>query len=106
MRKLLLSLTVIALVCLGSVTSASAHMDCEEINEVNLTDAKKSELEALTKTMFDQKKLLISKYVEFGVVSEETGEKMVKKLDKRYQKLAEEGFIPKWNKYCKDKTKK
>ncbi len=106
MRKIWLSMLVVSFILLSSVTSVSAHMDCEEFKEVELTDAQKGELEVLTRAMFEQKKQLIGKYVEFGMFTEEAGEKMLKKLDKRYQKLAEEGFVPKWNKYCKDKTKK
>ena len=71
--------------------------------DVQLTKEQKQELTALHKDILNKKKEVISKYVEYGVMSEERGKKIISRMEKRYQMLEQNGFIPKWEKpkHCK-----
>ena len=69
---------------------------------VALTDQQKQELAAIYKTLFDTKKQLIAKYAEFGIIPQEKAIKWAERLDARYAKLEQNGFVPHWDK-CKDK---
>ncbi|HQA06988.1 MAG TPA: YckD family protein [Syntrophomonadaceae bacterium] len=70
---------------------------------MQLTEKQKQELSALHKDILNKKKEVISKYVEYGVMSEEKGKKIISRMEKRYQMLEQNGFIPKWEKpkHCK-----
>jgi len=68
----------------------------EEANntqEVKLTDAQKAELAKLHKGILEQKKQLIQKYVEFGVIPKEKADKMIQRFEEHYKMLEENGFI-------------
>jgi ribosomal protein S4 len=71
--------------------------------DVQLTKEQKQELTALHKDILNKKKEVISKYVEYGVMSEEKGKKVTSRMEKRYQMMEQNGFIPKWEKpkHCK-----
>lgn len=106
MKKLYFSCIVAFCLCLSLGSVTHAHMDCDGINsDVELSDAQKQELQGITEVIFANKKEMINLYVEFGVLTEEKGEKMLKKMEKHHLKLKENGYVPKWEKYCKDKDK-
>lgn len=71
--------------------------------DIQLTEQQKQELATLHKDILNKKKEVISKYVEYGVMSEEKGKKIISRMEKRYQLLEQNGFIPKWEKprHCK-----
>ncbi|MDF2547638.1 MAG: hypothetical protein K0R93_2536 [Anaerosolibacter sp.] len=69
-----------------------------EKTTVQLTEAQKRELATLHKDILIKRKEVISKYVEYGVMTEEKGKKIISRLEKRYEKLEENGFVPKWDK--------
>lgn len=75
----------------------------EAIKNVKLTKEQQEELAGLSQEILMKKKELVSKYVEFGVLSEEKGEKVIKKMEEHYQKLESNGFIPQWKKSKKHK---
>jgi len=64
--------------------------------DVQLTKEQKQELSALHKDILTKKKEVISKYVEYGVMSEEKGKKITSRMEKRYQMMEQNGFIPRW----------
>lgn len=66
---------------------------------VQLTDEQKEELNELHMELMELRKELIEKYIEFGVISEEKGKKMIEHMEKHYEKLKENGFIPRWHKH-------
>ena len=68
--------------------------------EVQLTDKQKSEITAIHKEIFDKRKELITKYVEFGVIDEEKGKIIISKLERRYEYAEKNGFIPYKNRDC------
>ncbi|KHF40742.1 YckD family protein [Halalkalibacter okhensis] len=94
MRKLMLGLVVAALLTIGVMPVVGA----EEPADVKLTEEQKTEMAGLHKELFDQKKEIITKYVEYGVFTEEKGQKIISHIDKHYNKLEENGFVPKWDK--------
>jgi hypothetical protein len=68
---------------------------------VKLTKKQQAELTTLHKDILDKKKQLISKYVEYGVMPKEKGDKIISRLEDRYTKLKENGSVPKWDKMHK-----
>lgn len=67
--------------------------DANNTEEVKLTDAQKAELAKLHKSILEQKKQLIQKYVEFGVIPKEKGDKMIQRFDEHYKMLEQNGFV-------------
>ena len=82
----------------GSSSFAVANTIQDNKPSVTLTDAQKKEIANLQKDVLDKQKLVISKYVEYGVFTEEKGKKIQEHLDARYKKLENNGFIPQWGK--------
>lgn len=72
---------------------------------VELTEAQKQELATLHQDILAKQKEVVSKYVEYGVLTKEQGDKKISRLEKRYEKLEQNGFIPKWGKCKKDKAR-
>ncbi|MFC0561425.1 YckD family protein [Halalkalibacter alkalisediminis] len=66
--------------------------------DVQLTEEQKTEMAALQKDVFAKKKEIINKYVEYGVFTAEKGEKIISHMDKHFEKLKKDGFVPKWDK--------
>ncbi|SDM47256.1 YckD family protein [Sediminibacillus halophilus] len=58
-----------------------------------LTDNQQKELAIMYQDMFDKRKGIISKYVEFGVLEKEKADQIIKHLDEHYQMLEENGFV-------------
>ena len=71
--------------------------------DVQLTEKQKSELTAIHREIFEKRKELIAKYVEFGVIDEEKGKIIISKLEKRYEYAEENGFIRYHDRDCHNK---
>ncbi|HPF44515.1 MAG TPA: YckD family protein [Syntrophomonadaceae bacterium] len=67
-------------------------------SEIKLTDQQKQEIAALEKEILKQKKTVITKYVEFGVLSEAQGKEIISRMEKRYQMMEQNGFVPRFDK--------
>ncbi|MFZ4450354.1 DUF2680 domain-containing protein [Salibacterium aidingense] len=67
----------------------------EDWKQVELTEPQKKELAEIHSSILEQKKTLIDKYVEFGVIPKEKRETIKKHLDKGYAQLEDNEFIPK-----------
>ncbi|MGB4702899.1 MAG: YckD family protein [Syntrophomonadaceae bacterium] len=95
-------LTFAFLTALGSPVYSAVNAGTPK-QEIQLTEKQKQELAALYKDVLNKKKEIISKYVEYGVLSEETGKKIISRMEKRYEMLEQSDFIPKWGKpkHCK-----
>ncbi len=94
LRKIIFGLFVAVVLSSGVMPVVGA----EGLSDVKLTEEQKTEMASLHKELFDQKKMIISKYVEYGVFTEEKGQKIISHMDKHYDKLKENGFVPKWDK--------
>lgn len=106
MRKLIFLLSFVVLVVFIAPTSnVQAHFNGEDwVNkDVKLTDSQKEELGALHKNVLKEKKTIINKYVEYGIIPSDKGDKIITKMEKRYKKMEENEFIPQWDKYKKHK---
>lgn len=94
-------LVVVSMLMLGTVLGAfpvqslAANAVTVESGDttVKLTEAQKKELAALHKEILDKRKEVISKYVEYGVMTKEKGNMIISRLEKRYEKLEENGFV-------------
>ncbi|MFZ5967235.1 MAG: YckD family protein [Bacillota bacterium] len=101
---MLVVLTVMAVTILGAFSMQPVDaltFDTDKEN-VQLTEAQKKEIAKLEKDILEKKKEVISKYVQYGVMTEEKGEKVISRLEERYKKLEQNEFVPKWHK-CKKK---
>ncbi len=86
--------------------SAEPEKDMKQVQQVKLTEEQKSELDALYKEMLKTKKQIIMKYEDFGVLSSEKADKKMEWMEKHYEMMKENDFIPKkrhhHKKYGKD----
>ncbi|AST91537.1 MULTISPECIES: YckD family protein [Sutcliffiella] len=106
MRKFIFLLSfVVLVVSFAPLSNVQAHFNGEGwINkDVKLTDSQKEELGALHKNVLIEKKNIINKYVEYGIIPPDKGDKIIAKMEKRYKKMEENEFIPQWDKYKKHK---
>ncbi|RTZ54632.1 DUF2680 domain-containing protein [Bacillus sp. SAJ1] len=65
---------------------------------VKLTKQQKAELTKLHLDILTKKKQLIMKYVEYGVLPKEKGDKILERLDEHYQEIKEHGSDMHWGK--------
>ncbi|MFB4164933.1 YckD family protein [Alteribacillus sp. JSM 102045] len=86
---------MVAAVMFGSFSSqAEAYGIHAELKNVDLTEEQKEQLSTLHKNIIEQKKELVDKYVEFGMIPENKREKIKQHLDDRYNRLVENNFQP------------
>ncbi|WP_078554014.1 YckD family protein [Bacillus alkalicellulosilyticus] len=99
MKKIFASLAIVgSLLSMGSSVSAE-EQGIETETKIELTEEQKGELGELYQEIFTMKKEVIDKYVEFGVFSEEKGEKIKSHMDLHFEKLEGNHFLPKWDKH-------
>jgi len=96
---------LVVMLVLGMSTSLAVTDEPQTpASKIELTDVQKNELASLHKGIMDKKKELISKYVEYGVITEDKGKMMINRFEERYKKLEQNGFMPNCNKK-KDNSK-
>lgn len=112
MSRALRMLLVVSVLTLAFAAAPAFAEQPEESEErptheaaASLTEQQKSELAAIYKDLFEKKKQLIAKYLEFGVISQEKANKWTDRLDAHYTKLEQNDFIPNDHKCGKDKKK-
>ncbi|WP_188207260.1 YckD family protein [Alkalibacillus aidingensis] len=109
MKKLWISLVTAFFIGFTSLGLVASHVDAEEgegVNDVELTEEQKNEMAELQRNVIDQHKEIVDKYVEFGVIDEEKGEKIKTHLEENYKMLEENDFVPNWDhRHQKDKDK-
>ncbi|MFA5384183.1 MAG: DUF2680 domain-containing protein [Eubacteriales bacterium] len=59
-----------------------------------LTDAQKADLYKTAQQMLDLKKQMIQKYVDFGVITQDQANLMIKKMTDSFNKMKEKGLVP------------
>ncbi len=59
-----------------------------------LTEQQKAELAAMHKEVIEKEKAIIAKYVELGVMSKQTADMLMSHMDKRFEKIQANGYIP------------
>ncbi|RXT15535.1 DUF2680 domain-containing protein [Ammoniphilus sp. CFH 90114] len=85
----------------GPIKALAENDSTAEVKKVELTVQQKSELAALHKEILEKRKEVINKYVQFGVMTEEKGKKVISHLEEHYTKMEKNGFIPKYDKHHK-----
>ncbi|WP_456277748.1 YckD family protein [Bacillus sp. AK128] len=95
---------ILAMLCLSfavllNPVQAEKDVASEEKPKVVLTDKQKEELQELHEDMLEDKKEIIKKYIEYGVLTEEKGTEIIEKMEGHFKKLEENGYIPTWDKH-------
>ncbi|MFD1738115.1 DUF2680 domain-containing protein [Bacillus salitolerans] len=99
MKMLLNVMTTIFLLLGGGAINGVAEAHPHELtmnHHKKLTEEQKQELARLHKEAIEKQKKIIIKYVEYGVITEEKGKRMLEKTDKYYKELEEHDYIPRW----------
>lgn len=91
MAACLLSISIFGVT--SSFAEVEKPQDAKNTEEVKLTDAQKAELAKLHKGIMEQKKQLLQKYVEFGVIPKDKADKMIQRFEEHYKMLEDNGFI-------------
>jgi hypothetical protein len=93
-KYVLFMLTAIALVSstIAAPALAEGNQPPSEVKNVQLTETQKAELKQLHKDVLEKKKELIQKYVEFGVISKEMGDRIIQRYDDHYKLVEQNGF--------------
>lgn len=68
-----------------------------------LTAKQQKELAKLYKDLYGTQKKLIGKYADYGVITREQAAMWLNRLEARYEKLKENGYLPVWRK-CDKKS--
>ena len=98
MKKLVVSILAVFILSLSFGSFASAEGEGQAPDQkVNLTEEQKAELGKLHEQMYSTKKELVNKYVEYGVFSKEQGNKVLKMMESKHQKLKENGYMMRWH---------
>ena len=84
---------IVSILIGGSPVLANAHPTENTKAEIQLTTEQKNELAAIQKELLKNKKTLIDKYVEYGVMTKEQGEKINSRFDLRFKQLEKNGFV-------------
>ncbi|GGM41630.1 hypothetical protein GCM10011351_29710 [Paraliobacillus quinghaiensis] len=91
---------VFSVIMIGSgiltVGAEPDHHHKPKFQDVELNEEQMKELKIRYEDLINQRKGIIEKYKEFGVLSEEDATKMQEYLDLYLEKLESDGFIPKW----------
>lgn len=62
--------------------------------KVELTETQKKELAEIHKVILEKKFEMVDKHVEYGVITKEKGDKIKEMLQKRAEKMKENGYMP------------
>ncbi|AJE77391.1 YckD family protein [Bacillus velezensis] len=94
MKKAALSLAVFFITAM--VFTMPAHAAGTKMpSTMSLTEQQKKEIESLEKEVLEKRKHVISKYVEYGVLPKEKAEHIKQHMDRRFNMMKQNGFVPK-----------
>ncbi|MED3437647.1 YckD family protein [Bacillus velezensis] len=94
MKKAALSLAAFFITAM--VFTMPAHAAGTKMpSTMSLTEQQKKEIESLEKEVLEKRKHVISKYVEYGVLPKEKAEHMKQHMDRRFNMMKQNGFVPK-----------
>ncbi|NMH70204.1 YckD family protein (plasmid) [Cytobacillus spongiae] len=99
MKKMMVSVLVVLMISLSFGTFAAAEGEpvTPSDQKVELTEEQKAELSKLHEQLFSTKKELVNKYVEYGIFSKEQGNKVLKMMEAKHQKLKENDYMMRWH---------
>ncbi|AMQ70011.1 YckD family protein [Bacillus amyloliquefaciens] len=94
MKKAALSLAAFFITAM--VFTMPAHAAGTKMpSTMSLTEQQKKEIESLEKEVLEKRKHVISKYVEYGVLPKEKAEHIKQHMDRRFNMMKRNGFVPK-----------
>ena len=91
---ILMAVVMLAMFVNASPVLANNPNTPETEKQVQFTEEQKKVLADLYKEIFELRKTVVDKYVEFGAMSKETADKVKAWMDGHYQKMEERGFQP------------
>jgi hypothetical protein len=94
-KKILTSLTF-AVLLLGFVNLpvyAEQNTPTEGDKQVQLTEDQRAELADIYRDLLEEKKELVQKYVEFGVIPKEKGDQMMQRFEEHFKMVEQNGFM-------------
>ncbi|KAA0545291.1 DUF2680 domain-containing protein [Bacillus sp. BGMRC 2118] len=96
-------MTIVAMMLVAvTITCSTATANTnpkEQAPKVTLTAEQKEELAKLHQDVYEKKKEVVLKYVEYGVFSEEKGNMILEKMELHMKELEENNYIPKWDRH-------
>ena len=94
-KHIVTSLTTVALLLgfFNMPTHAEQNKPVEQEKQIQLTESQKAELSEIYQDLLEEKKELIQKYVEFGVLPKEKGDQMIQKFEDHYKMAEKNGFM-------------
>ncbi|MGF7535950.1 YckD family protein [Bacillus mexicanus] len=98
MKKTKLNIiTMFIAAALISLTGTAEAVDKQQQPPANvtLTDQQKKEIEQLEAEILKKRKNVISKYVQYGVLPKERGERIKDHMDQHFDMMKQNGFVPK-----------
>ncbi|MBM6618924.1 DUF2680 domain-containing protein [Bacillus suaedaesalsae] len=100
MKKFMTIVSMMLVTLSITCSSAAANTDQQkQAPKVTLTAEQKEELAALHREVYEKKKEVVSKYVEYGVFTEEKGKFILEKMELHMKELEENNYIPKWDRH-------
>ncbi|MER2256698.1 MAG: DUF2680 domain-containing protein [Priestia megaterium] len=93
MRKIMISAAA-AFLFMSATPVLAENNPQPKTKDVQLTSQQKQELSVLYKEMLAKKKEILSKYVEYGVLSKTESQNISLHMENRYQDLDKNGFVP------------
>ncbi|WKW09217.1 YckD family protein [Bacillus velezensis] len=93
MKKAALSLAAFFITAM--VFTMPAHAETKMPSTMSLTEQQKKEIESLEKEVLEKRKHVISKYVEYGVLPKEKAEHIKQHMDRRFNMMKQNSFVPK-----------
>jgi len=98
MKKIWLGVMASVLLSIGSLGFMPTETGAMGVPaDVKLTAEQQEEMSILQKEALEQKKEIINKYVEYGIFTEEKGQKIISHIEEHYKKLEQNEFVPKWD---------
>ncbi|RFU68232.1 DUF2680 domain-containing protein [Bacillus sp. V59.32b] len=91
MKKQLLYIFAAFALVFGASVSAAIAAPSQQKN-TQLTEKQKTELKVLHKDILEKKRELIQKYVDFGVISKEMGDRMIQRYEDHYKMIEQNEF--------------
>lgn len=94
LRKLI-NIAAVSILCLSFLGVFPVHAEDSgraATDEVHLTEQQKQELSQLQKDVLAKKKVLIQKYIEYGVISKEKGKEIMSHMEKHAKEIEKNGF--------------
>ncbi|SFC79080.1 Protein of unknown function [Bacillus sp. OV322] len=92
-KTALILLLGISMFTLSSASEVFANeQPAAKTEKVQLTDKQKSELSSIHEDILAKKKELIMKYVEYGMMNKEQGDKIIQRFEEHYNMLKENGY--------------